>query len=412
MPAARHRDPGFARFAQRYRSLAVIALNSALLLVLLNVGAALLLRVLPVPEPGALRYGMARLERVYPDWSQDKIRQVIRETWSRQYVYEPFSQFKEEEFHGEYLNIAPEGFRLVEDQGPWPPDAARWNLFLFGGSTAFGYGLADEDTIPSRLQQELRAAGCVKATVYNLARSNYYSSQERVQFQQLLAQGIRPAMAIFVDGLNEFFYYRDEPKFSRRLRYMMAETGLQTARRALSRLPISALMKRLWPADRDDARTPTEEEKPALVAEVLDRWLRNKQLVEGLAGAAGVEALFVWQPVPTYGYDLSRHLFFDPERRASGHFALSGAGYREMAARQATTPELAADAGFVWLGDLQAGRAEPLYVDGVHYSAEFSRLIASRIAARVGPLCSAAAPIHGADTPADRAAGLPRVANR
>ncbi len=196
-------------------------------------------------------------------------------------------------------------------------------------------------------------------------------------------------MAVFVDGLNEFFYSRDEPKFSRRLAYLMAETGPQAARRALARLPILTLLQRLSAADRDSPGDRTEEDAPARVERVLDRWQRNRRLIEALARASGVETLFVWQPVPTWGYDLTHHLFFDPERGGGRHFALSGAGYGAVAERLPTAPELRPETGFLWLGDLQTGRAEPLYVDGVHYSADFSRLIAARIAARVRPSCAA-----------------------
>jgi len=35
---------------------------------------------------------------------------------------------------------------------------------------------------------------------------------------------------------------------------------------------------------------------------------------------------------------------------------------------------------FLWLGDMQEDRKEPLYLDTVHYTADFSAEIAGRIA--------------------------------
>ena len=53
----------------------------------------------------------------------------------------------------------------------------------------------------------------------------------------------------------------------------------------------------------------------------------NQLLTEALAAAYGVEATFVWQPTPTYRYDLRHHLF----KGDFGHHQSSGHGYPRMA---------------------------------------------------------------------------------
>jgi hypothetical protein len=66
-------------------------------------------------------------------------------------LYEPYVQFTEQPFRGLYINVAEEGYRLTRNQGPWPPDPENLNIFLFGGSTIFNYGVTDEETVASLL---------------------------------------------------------------------------------------------------------------------------------------------------------------------------------------------------------------------------------------------------------------------
>jgi hypothetical protein len=367
-----------------YRGLALVVLNTALLLVVLNLLAGWWLARRPGPElEGGLAYGMETLTQVYPHRSPPEIERLLRETWSRRYVYEPFTQFKEGAIAGEFVNVAAAGFRRTGRELPWPPVADRPTVFVFGGSTAFGYGLADDETIPARLGAALTASCGEEVAVYNFARSNYYSSQENILFQRLLVQGVRPEMVVFIDGLNEFGHRADEPKFTERLAYLMTETPAQLGRRWLVDLPLARLTKRLLA--RSDLRQRASVEA-GYAEQVVARWLANRAQIRAVAQASGIETLFVWQPIPSYGYDLSHHLFApeaDAERQASA------VGFALLAERR-QADELAAD--LLWLADMQRAKAEPLYVDQVHYTASFSSEIAAAIAAAAGPrLCRPAA---------------------
>lgn len=361
-----------------------MALNTLVAFVLLNLSAALWLRGCSDPEAdGALTYGMERLREVYPDRSEDEIRQLLMETWSRRYGYEPFTQFKETEFAGEYVNVGPNGFRSTGRRLAWPPPADVVSVFVFGGSTTFGYGVADEETIPARLQVSLDTRCGGDVAVYNLARSNYYSSQENILFQRLLAGGVRPEAAVFVDGLNEFGHPQDEPKFTARLSYLMNETNPQRLRRVLVNLPLARLAKR-WLKRPDVVQQAKATEEQA--GEVIERWLANRQQIRAVAAASGVSTLFVWQPIPSYGYDLDQHPFAQPQGAQERASAL---GFERLdRLRKKEDGPLGAE--FLWLADLQRERREPLYVDRVHYTAAFSAEIAERIGEALAPeLCPA-----------------------
>ncbi len=367
---------------------ALLLLNTLVVFALANLVAAAILSWLPPADiPPAL--SDEEIAQVYPGKSSEDVRQLLEETWGRRYAYETFTEFKEGTTSGRFVTVEDTGFRRSPEDYPWPPAPDADNIFVFGGSTAFGYGVGDDETIPVALDRALRNEGCSETRVYNLARSNYYSSQERALFERLLVDGIAPRLALFLDGLNEAGHPDGGAKYSNRLSYLMAETHSQTARRALKWLPLGRLISRLRP-DPDPA-SPIAA--PAGTAQtVIARWAANRRLIEAAADAHGTEVLFVWQPVPTYRYDLRFHLF--AERLAGKNWDLLDAIYGQMRDRHGDggigEPSEDSDR-FLWLADLQTDRNEPLYVDSVHYTAAFSETIARALAKHIGAtLCDSA----------------------
>ncbi len=310
------------RLRRWYVPLVLGLFHAAVLFAALNVLASGFLKAFP-QDPISLTYGTRSFAAVYPGWSPQDVAQLLFETWSRPGAFEPLTDAKEPPYTGRFVNVHAAGFRLSREQGPWPLDPGCPCVFLFGGSTAFGYGLPDGETIASHLQAFL-AAREPSARCYNFGRGGYYSSQERVLFEQLLAAGTVPRVAVFLDGLNEFVF--DQPQFTARLEGFVGTPALTSA-------------SMLW----------------------------------RVAAAWGVKPLFVWQPVPTYKYDLDYHPF------GSFDFGLnhySAFGYARMAER---LPAPARGPDFLWAADMQEGVREPLYVDEIHYTAAMSRRVAEEI---------------------------------
>lgn len=358
------------KIADWYRFVALTAFNVGVMFLLLNVGVIAWNELASLGgsgNPVAGRYGEETLSQVYPDVSRQELRKLLGETWSRPYEYEPFTQFREQPYAGEYVNVDRAGFRNVEDQGPWPPDPTAYNVFVFGGSTAFGYGVADRETIASHLQQVLRERFGFRVNVYNFGRGHYYSTQERLLFERLLTQSHVPDAAVFIDGLNEYYYDTDQPLFSERLGRLIPGSVWSVMSEVLPRMPVMTLLP--------GPEAPQTEADPERIRAITDRYLRDLRLAAAAARAFEVQPLFVWQPVPTYKYDDAHHPFVG---RGYGRHGRSRAGYVLMAQRVALEPP---GAHFLWAADLQEGLAEPLYVDKVHYTSRMSRLIAEFIGA-------------------------------
>ncbi|MDX1504024.1 MAG: hypothetical protein R3325_16820, partial [Thermoanaerobaculia bacterium] len=378
--------------ARAWTAAALILLNTLALLVALNLIAWLALalagaaghRVSPAYD-GLMSYGHEVLRQVYPGRSDADIEALLRETWTLPLVYEPYTQFRESAVSGRWVNVDPAGFRRDAAGGPpWPPPGSDRTVFLFGGSTIFGYGLADGETLAERLASRLADAvpsdGAVR--VYNFGRAYYNSTQERVLFERLLAAGHRPWAAVFVDGLNDTLLWprhRDEPQHTEAFRDFVARRRFNVGWgtddpdpsglwRALQRLPlVRAAQGLLRRAGRDARREALEAGDPGAgelareARELAAVHAANRRLAAAAAAAHGVETLWVLQPVPWVRYDLSRHHFRPPPETSAGLERRFAAAYGALRGAAAGAP---ADCS----GALE-GLAEPAYLDTHHYTA-------------------------------------------
>jgi hypothetical protein len=133
-------------------------------------------------------------------------------------------------------------------------------------------------------------------------------------------------------------------------------------------LPIVRIAARLFPESESPVtQAPQKTNNEAKARAMLDRYFANKKMIEAIAAAYNVNAAFIWQPVPMFGYDLNSHLFTKVYANN-----LPAIGYSLLG-------DFGAD-NFLRCDALQKDRHEPLYVDSLHYTAAFSKEVASCIA--------------------------------
>jgi hypothetical protein len=332
------------------------------------------------------KYGEARVMQVYPGYTEDDVSALLKETWQRPYEFEPYTQIKEHARVGKWVNVDENGFRLTKNQGPWPPDLRNLNVFLFGGSTTFGYGVADDQTIASHLQEFFRGYSKKEVKVYNFGRGTYYSTQERILFEKMLVEGFVPDVALFIDGINDFIFWDDKPEFTKSFAALLDGTASKEpdcTQRLLSKWPATRLASSIksriishsriqeGQASLPDVDTYNDEK----VFGVIKRYSQTKLLIEAAARAYGIRPVFVWQPVPLYKYDLKYHVF---ALHDFGRVTYSKYGYPVMAKVVKENPGDYSES-FLWLADIQEQSKEPLYVDVVHYSAKLNKELAAHI---------------------------------
>ena len=321
----------------------------------------------PRTNPVLSRFGEA-IYRGYPEWPRASVDALLNETWlAPQFEYEAFTQFREIPRRGRYVNVSEHGFRIATGSEPWPPDGEAFNVFVFGGSNTFGYGVPDSDTVPAQLRRRLEARGIERLQIYNFGRGHYYSAQERVLFEKLIVEGHRPHLAVFLDGSNEIGTLSrfGGARFTETLKRLMRQASQP---RPGVEIPLTRLLADLRdPPGKAEPAPPREARLPAPA--VVEHYLRNKSLLEAIGAASGVAVALVWQPIATYKYDLRLHPLRDEVRAFPSVY--------EHMAKVVAERELG-DA-FIWCADVQVGVTRPLYVDPSHYNAAGADLVAGCI---------------------------------
>src|SRR5215831_3893922 len=121
------------------------------------------------------------------------------------FIYQPWVQFSEPPFSGKRVHIDRDirGFPVRRTINPAnQTERPTIRIFVFGGSTTFGYYVSDEHTWPSYLSQILNETSEVDIQVTNYGRGYFNPSQEAILLADLLKSGHRPSLAIFMDGVN------------------------------------------------------------------------------------------------------------------------------------------------------------------------------------------------------------------
>ncbi len=158
----------------------------------------------------------SHFEKIYGENFEDYIEVSIEQ--SSPSIYEPFVEFKEQSRLNKYTAISSLGNRCNANFILVCKDArgGEKEIWLFGGSTAFGHGLKNDETITAYIEK--LAKNNFKAI--NFGVGGFNSTQSRILFQNLLLKYPSPYAAIFLDGNNDYLKIYDyhETKLSKHYR--------------------------------------------------------------------------------------------------------------------------------------------------------------------------------------------------
>ncbi len=302
--------------------------------------------------------------------------------------YVPFVEYVEAPRTGKFVNVSELGvrcnFKLQEDCNSLKGGGDE--IWVFGGSTTFGYGVKDDETIPAYLAKILP-----EYRIFNFGAASYYSTLERIRFENLLTFYNKPKTIIFIDGLNDFYYFDvpDESAMSSSIRESLKESlasiknqsdsgFLKILKRKIRRL---ALYRLLHPELENLNHTSLLTTPSATVKQLnsaIRRLEMNNMLVSAIASNLGIEVLFVKQPIPTYG--VGHKTSKVPAHMLNfGSHLNSGIAYKLMRNKDSN---LKCSPGCI-LDLSEFGINQPMYVDTVHYTPQFNKAIAERISQKL-----------------------------
>jgi hypothetical protein len=151
---------------------------------------------------GANRYDDSRAQAdAYANapWAHE----VNREYNERSARWQPYVYWIGAPFESRYTNVSAEGLRATWKSAVANPACQRpVRIFMFGGSTMWGEGARDDDTIASWLQRSLSTRN-VCAQVSNFGQDGYVSTQEMILLAEEIQNGNAPDLATYYDGYND-----------------------------------------------------------------------------------------------------------------------------------------------------------------------------------------------------------------
>jgi hypothetical protein len=297
-------------------------------------------------------------------------------------VYSPFVEFRNAPVSGKHFTVTEDGYRLVSEQ-PQDLTAPGRKVFVFGGSTALGVGVGGDETIAAYLGQALKAAGRTDVQVFNFGAQSYFSTQERILLERLLAAGVKPDVAVFIDGLGDFDYCAapDRSSWSERLAELTrARTRLPLSHELAHRSNVVQLIRHL-----SGDKSVAMHEWGAFCAgeadidKVVARLDANRRMIDAMADRLGFKTVFVQQPVPTFSYDNRKRPFPVPEEMLGYHMN-SARGYPRLAEMRGKAQLW--ERNLLWLAELEPAEGNA-YIDAIHYSPRFNKAIGERISAAI-----------------------------
>lgn len=303
-------------------------------------------------------------------------------------AYQPYTVWSRRPYTGEMTNVDERGNRVTH-HGSGRKDAL--DVWMFGGSTMWGTGAPDDQTIPSHLADILNRWG-VDTNVRNLGETAYVSTQEVVSLLRELQSGGRPQVVVFYDGVNDSTSAALWPEAPG------AHENLPDIRRRFEDDPESgpvAMLRstRLYSAARDiadrlrggesrvgdgSAEVPFRE-AATRAADVVQA---NYRAVAALGTEFGFTPVFVLQPALGVGDKplaqseegiLSRAMR-DPARATTVRM------YIELREELRRRPETARNPARINdLSDMFSELSDATYIDWAHITGAGNRLVAERI---------------------------------
>ena len=116
--------------------------------------------------------------------------------------YSPFTEALESERYSKFLSVGRYANRCNYnkiDLCKKLPQGGDNEIWIFGGSEIFGYGLKNDETIAAHLEKLFE-----EKKIINFGQGFFYSTQNRILFQNLLTFLPPPKMVIFIEGFNDF----------------------------------------------------------------------------------------------------------------------------------------------------------------------------------------------------------------
>ena len=300
--------------------------------------------------------------------------------------YADYYVWRRKPYAGKYININEHGIRFSSPPGSESLNILGYDKALFlGGSTMFGYGSSDENTIPSLFANETGIESV------NLGETGYVARQSLNFFMSFLSSNnssLSNSLVISYDGANDVghgcrsFIQRDETGYEKLIKSALVQFRNQDLY-AIERLfkpfqdAFGRLLfgKQLEELDVNDFNCSTSRQKAESVARnILDSWA----YMNAITKESGGKFYAVLQPLAFYGSPTKSNI----------HISEVNPLRNEIEAVYPIVLKLAKEYDFTILDLTRVldGEAGSFYFDFCHVSKDGNLLIAKEIISKVSKL--------------------------
>ncbi|HRJ30915.1 MAG TPA: hypothetical protein PLV21_16600 [Cyclobacteriaceae bacterium] len=284
--------------------------------------------------------------------------------------YKPFAEWQMLPYEGRTLHITNEGLRFhTPPSGATPAPIIRF----FGGSTMWGEGSDDDNTIPALVHQAINTG-----TVINHAQLAYNSRQNLDALISTYAKGEKADVVIFYDGVNDAAFlcpkeiqelpgHRLIPLFQKKI-YGGGKQLISTVLNNLFTKNILLLIQ---------YRQNTGDQQPSLYdclnsgkgLSVAHMLMANWEMAHELVSSRGGKFIAVLQPVSYIGSPQVEHLQLHEELGANFRFV-----YAEL-------QKLIREKNYPWVYDFTTAfnGEEYIYIDFCHVTKAGNKIIADKL---------------------------------
>lgn len=324
------------------------------------------------------------------DWAETLFRET--EEYSAGREFEQFLAWTRKSYSGKYVNSDAQGARKT-----WNPsvvdDSRAKTVYVFGGSTMFGWWARDDYTIASHVSRLLNKEA-QEYLVHNYGQPGYTFMQEVMKLILLLREGHRPDYVVFYDGVNDVYgAYQSgkagtfqnilliKDKLERKgptslQHFLLAAKGTLVKHsmiyRALKKTP-SIFVKE--PEFKETAARYSPEQLHTLAEDIADHYAISMDLLDGLSAAYGFKYLCFWQPVI-----YTEKKLLPEESDPYYHPRIEDGNLEAIYINIINMLEARKLENFHNIYDALAARTEPVYSDVYHLSERGNEIVAAKIA--------------------------------
>jgi lysophospholipase L1-like esterase len=284
-----------------YRILALLLLAPIVIFLLMEIGFRLMTpdaSLFGRPDPNAALHQQYLLRAQTPYFNeQEWSAQMWEDTYqvSLTLVQAPYVGWDYPPFSSETVNVGADSLRVTPNSDC---SSDAYKVYLFGGSTMWGYGVPDFATIPAYLQTVLDEALDRPVCVVNYGELAFNSTQEYITLLLQLRQGSIPDFVVFYDGANDTrnAFLNGEAGTPYNLSVVQQNSNpvtnplLDVARR-------NSYLVNYFIARQPAPNTEDREVAADLDQQIVDNYLETTRMVESLAQVYGFQYTFIWQPV-------------------------------------------------------------------------------------------------------------------